>query len=145
KQKAHRSTDGGQIAPGDGRNVAAFDEYASRVRGHQSDDVFQRDALTHAAPSEQTERGACRDIERHIVEHRAPVERLRHAIEPYGGLAHAVVGKRKSVSFTSTTSVTMMTIDDSTTLLVEARPTPRVPWDVVKPKYDATVPMTRPK
>ena len=38
----------------------------------------------------------------------------------------------------------MMQIDASTTLRVDVRPTPSVPWVVVNPRYDATVPMMKP-
>src|SRR5205814_117417 len=95
-----------------------------------------------------------RDLQRDVVKHLAVIERLRHMFEPdclpagalaKGGLIHALTGKTKKISFTSTTLMRMMQIDDSTTLLVDVRPTPSVPCVVLKPRYDATVPMMKPK
>ena len=54
--------------------------------------------------------------------------------EADGGIGHldyAVSGKSKTISRTSTTLTTISTTDDMTTLRVEARPTPSVPWLVV--------------
>jgi hypothetical protein len=50
----------------------------------------------------------------------------------------------KKINFTRTTFTTMMQTEASTTLLVEARPTPSVPREVVNPRYDATVPTMNP-
>ena len=50
----------------------------------------------------------------------------------------------KKMNFTRTTLLRMMQIEASTTLLVDARPTPSVPCVVLKPRYYATVPMMRP-
>ena len=50
----------------------------------------------------------------------------------------------KKISRTSSTFDRMMRTDDSTTALVEARPTPSVPDSVVKPRYDEVVAMMNP-
>src|SRR5580658_2675298 len=43
------------------------------------------------------------------------------------------------------TSAIMISRDDMTTLLVDARPTPCAPWLVVNPKYEDTAPIMNPK
>ena len=45
---------------------------------------------------------------------------------------------------TSSTLETMIRIDDSTTAIVDARPTPSVPDVVLKPRYDEIVAMMKP-
>src|SRR5204862_1891061 len=95
------------------------------------------------AASKQAERRPLRDVECHVVEDLAVLERLRHVLQA-DGFHQTFTGNTTKISFTSTTLTRMMQIDDSTTLLVDARPTPSVPCVVVKPRYDDTVPMMKP-
>src|SRR2546425_3738501 len=137
-------------------------EHVPAVGLHQPDDVLQRDALPGAAAPQEAERRAAPDVECHIVENLPIAERLGHMVQDdrwltvprvrvRGGfsrrdrLHHARSGNRKKINFTSTTLLMMMRIDAYTTLRVAVRPTPSVPWVVVKPRWDATVPMIIPK
>ena len=54
---------------------------------------FSVDALAGAAASEQAERRPFRDVERHVVEHLAAVERLRHVFSVIA--AGAIIGPHR--------------------------------------------------
>ena len=58
KQEAHVLAHLAELAPGQRRDVAFFDEHVAAVRLHQADDVPERDALAGAASSQQAE-GRC--------------------------------------------------------------------------------------
>jgi hypothetical protein len=50
----------------------------------------------------------------------------------------------KKIRRTRSTLLTMMRIEDRTTDLVDARPTPSVPDSVLKPRYDDVVAIMKP-
>ena len=59
------------------------DEHFAAVRLHQPDDVPEGHALAGPAASEETERLACRDVERDVVEHGQRAERLGDMVESH--------------------------------------------------------------
>src|SRR5271170_3122352 len=56
----------------------------------------------------------------------------------------ALSGKIRKMHFTKMTSAKMIRREETTTLLVAARPTPSAPSFVVYPKNDDTVPIMKP-
>ena len=83
KQEAHVFAHLAELAPGQRRDVAFFDEHPSAVWRHQPDDVPERDALAGAASSQQAEGAARGDLERHLVQDGERPEPLRDAVEPH--------------------------------------------------------------
>src|SRR5215208_3434213 len=99
----------------------------ARIGPHQPDDVFERHALPRAAPPEQAERGPFRNNHVQVVKDPPAVKGLADMFETDRRFArHTRTGKSRKISFTRTTFTRMMQMDDSTTLLVDARPTPSV-------------------
>src|SRR5688572_1006344 len=144
KQEPHAPPHLRQLATLQTGHFCAVHEHAALIGLQQPDDVLQRDALPGAAPAQQAKARTLGHVERDIVQHLPAVERLADALESNCGLAvclrasrpvvHAAGGNRKKISLTSTTLATMIRMDDVTTLRVDVRPTPSVPWVVVNPR-----------
>src|SRR6266702_4287282 len=116
-------------------NVVLINPDLSGVGAHESHDQFEGDALTSTAATEQTQGLTLIDVERHVIQYALWPERFHHTLKLHRdglGLAHmAVSGKRKKMHLISTTSATMISREDKTTLLVAASPTPCAPLSVV--------------
>src|SRR5690242_19122292 len=87
-----------------------------------------------------------RDVSQHLVSSKSLEDLVEYDSRSFVPTAHsALSGNTKKMHLTRTTSATITRRDETTTLLVAARPTPAAPWLVVYPKYDETVPMMNPK
>src|ERR1700721_1034169 len=102
---------------------------------HESDDQLEGHALSSTAPTEQAKCLTLFEMKRYVVQDALCTERLRHSLEFHRdrlGFVHiAVSGKRKKMNLINKTSATMISREDTTTLLVAASPTPWDPLSVV--------------
>src|SRR5258706_12132410 len=110
------------------------------IRLQKRDDEFQGHALAGAASPENAKGFARANVERHIAQNLFCAKRLRHVIEDNCGSAHirnsgidhrALSGNMKKMNLIKRTSIRMISNDETTTLLVAARPTPAAPSLVV--------------
>ena len=99
----------------------------------QSDHQFEGDAFASATATQDAKRFTCINLERYVVKNPSISKGLKYMFEFNSRrIAHkAVLGKRKKMAFTRTTSAKMIRSDDKTTLLVAARCTPADPSSVL--------------
>src|SRR6185295_19593981 len=122
-------------------------ENISGVRLEQAHEEFESDAFPGAAPAQDAADSALWHVEGNIVQHLFFAEALRHTVESYcrhRSRHSAPAGNRMNMIRTSKTLMKIRSIDESTTLIVEARPIPLDPPVAVYPRYDETVPMMNP-
>src|ERR1700722_17805162 len=102
---------------------------------HESHDQLEGHALSSTPTTGQKKGLTLLDNERHVIQYGFCTERLHHSLEFHRdgmGLVHtAVSGKRKKMNLINKTSASMISREDTTTLLVAASPTPCAPLSVV--------------
>src|SRR5713226_413444 len=131
EEKAHLAAHLRETARFETRNVVAVDPDASAVGLQQSDEEFERNALARAASAQNAQGLPGGNLERHVPQHLMRSKCFEDLVE-YDSrsrmFAHsALSGNAKKMHLTRTTSARMTSSDDTTTLLVAARPTPAAP------------------
>jgi hypothetical protein len=133
KKEAHVAPNAGEIFLARMNDILRPNANSAAVWFKQADHQSETGAFASATAAHDAERLALTDLERHILEDLSISKGLKYVLEfDCGRIAHtALLGKRKKMAFTRTTSTKMIRREDRTTLLVAACCTPSDPSSVV--------------
>ena len=117
------------------RDLILLDPNLSLVRLNERDNELQSYALTGSTAPKNAKRFSRAYVKRDIVQNLLRAERLRHVIESHcraSVIDHkALPGNMKKMNLIKNTSTRIISSEETTTLVVAARPTPCAPSFVV--------------
>src|ERR1700730_16037235 len=143
KQESHLAAHARKLIAFESGDILAINPNVPGIGLNQGDDKLQRHAFTGSAPADNADRLAWRDGQVNITERFCDVIERDGVVFP--GTHRALPGNMKKMILTKSTSATMTSSDDMTTLFVAALRTPSAPSFVVYPKKHETVAMMNPK